>query len=171
MRVLISALALALWANVSWAEPAPIVRLDNPAAVALALREEGFRAKLTKDDRDRPLIETGVGGIYFSIKFYGCKQQRDCFGLLFSAWFDLDNGIGLQPLNDWNADRFIGRAYTNSECDPVLDHYVFVDRKREVHHFTEELEFWGEALADFRAMVYDDDRPSQVAVCGGDEVL
>ncbi|MEM8655343.1 MAG: YbjN domain-containing protein [Pseudomonadota bacterium] len=171
MKGLISALALAVAANVSYAEPSPIVRLDNPAAVALALRDEGFRAKLTTDDRNRPVIETGVGGIYFSIKFFGCDSGIDCYSLLFSAWFDLPNGIGLQPMNEWNADAFMGRAFTNSNCDPVIDHYIFVDQLREVDHFAEEIEYWGEVLADFRDYVYDEDRPNQVASCGGDEVL
>ncbi|WP_299378020.1 YbjN domain-containing protein [uncultured Tateyamaria sp.] len=167
-----AALVLAVMANTALADTSPIVRLDNPAAVAVALRQEGFRSQLTKDDRNRPVIETGIGGIYFSVKFYGCSDGRDCFGLLLTAWFDVENGVALDVLNRWNSDAYIGRAYSNAQCDPVIDHYIFVDRKREVSHFIEEIEFWGEALADFRDAVFEaDETPNRVATCGGDDVL
>ena len=154
------------------AQADPIVRLDNPAAVAHALREEGFRAKLGADSKDRPRIATGVRGVKFSITFYGCKKQVDCYGLLFSTWFDLNNGIALAPINEWNADSLLGRAFVDAECNPVIDHYIFADRKRSISHFAEEIEHWGDVISDFADFVFEiDDEATGVASCAGDDVL
>ena len=75
-RYLAAVLALAL-AGPAAAEDAadPIVRTDNPAALALALREEGYRAKLSKTDSGRPMIVSGTSGINFELHFYFCDDD------------------------------------------------------------------------------------------------
>ena len=149
-----------------------IVRLDNPAAVALLLRSEGFRAKLDEDSRNRPFIETGIGGMYFSIKFFGCQKQIACHSLLFSASFDAENGFASDHINEWNADSLLGRGYLDDTCDPVLDHFIYAGKGRASEDFMDEVDYWGERMADFREFVFDDERQSaQVSTCDGDQAL
>ncbi|MEM9844354.1 MAG: YbjN domain-containing protein [Pseudomonadota bacterium] len=150
----------------------PIVRLDKPAAVALLLRNEGFRARLANDDRGRPEILTGVGGTIFVIKFFGCHRETDCESLLFSAGFEFDRGFPFSPINDWNAEALMGRAYLDEQCDVYLDHFALADPNQTVAQFLKELNEWSAVVSDFREHIgFDQDDPAQVASCDGDSVL
>lgn len=163
------AIAIATVAAAS-AEPEPIVRVDNPAMVALALRAEGYRARLTSSDGGLPRIDSGTGGTKFSIRFYFCDDDAGCGGMLFTASFDLDTGIGLEEMNAWNRDRLIGRGFTDDECDPVIDWFVPVSEQMTERDFFLMIEDWGLALADFRAFIgFEESDPTRAVVtdCGG----
>lgn len=150
----------------------PIVRLDNPAAVALTLREEGFRAKLSKDDYGQPEILSGTGGTVFVIRFFGCQQGVNCVSLLFSVGFEFDQGFPFSPINEWNADALMGRAYLDEHCDVYLDHFILADPEQSIAQFLKELDQWSGVVEDFREHIgFDQDDPVAVVTCEGDPVL
>ncbi|MDJ1008493.1 MAG: YbjN domain-containing protein [Paracoccaceae bacterium] len=146
----------------------PIVVMTHPGAVALAMRDRGYRARLTKDSADRPMIESGVGGFLFDIVFYHCDGSDECSGVLFHTGFDLEQGIGLNEINYWNSDRLVGRAFVDEECDPFLDHYVTADPLMSLDAFDELFGDWEVALDDFADYIgFTDNGPRDaVAQCG-----
>jgi len=148
--------------NASETSSDEILRADNPAAVAVTLRNDGFRAKLTKTDSGRPKIETGSGGIIYDIVFYGCSNDVDCTGLLFTAGFETDNGVTLKLVNDWNLDRLVGRAFRDNQCDPVIDIYLTVNDQMPRRLWDNVLSEWDDAIAEFRDLVWSDDQADHV---------
>lgn len=171
MRELI-ALVLTLTPLVAVA--APIVPSDEPAAVALALRDAGYRAKLDRDADGFPRIESAAGGTIFYLDFYGCKADGgDCAGFLLGAGFDLDGGIGRAEIETWNREMVVGRAYRDSECDPVIDHYVVADPEGSEEAFLAVIGTWTEFLDAFREHIGFDDEAMRAVVtdCGGDIAL
>lgn len=147
--------------------------MTQPRAVAAAMQDRGFRAKLGRDSSDRPMIESGLGGIKFDVVFYHCSETG-CLGALFTAGFDLDKGIGLEAMNSWNTNRLVGRAFVDEECDPFIDHYVSTDAGMTTAAFDSLLEDWEIALEDFADFIGFDDDESSVAVAdcgvGGDAI-
>ena len=142
----------------------PIIRMDNPAALALALREEGYRAKLSKSDSGRPMILSGTSGVNYDIHFYFCDDDGvACEGLLFSAGFDLRNGIGLAAMNDWNRDRLVGRAFTDEDCDPTIDFFISTDGEFLEKEFLVLLADWDKAVTDFREFIGFGDEDGRIA--------
>jgi len=165
---LLPALVLALAGPAAAGTAEPIVVMTHPGAVALALRDRGYRAGLSRDESDRPLITSGSGGVRFDLVFFGCTGDGGCAGVLFTAGFDLAAGIGLAAMNDWNADSLVGRAYVDDECDPFVDHYVTADPLMSATGFDALLGEWERALGDFAGFIgFGEERPGVVAVsCG-----
>ncbi|MEM9709408.1 MAG: YbjN domain-containing protein [Pseudomonadota bacterium] len=147
---------------------APIVAVDRPAAVALTLRDLGYRAKLIRDDQDRPVILSGVGGYTFDITFFWCDGEDVCPGLLFSTWFDLDNGFDLEQINEWNRGQVVGRAFADADCDPHIDHYVSADPEMSLGAFEQMVVDWEFALTEFANFIgFQTGAPTAtVASCG-----
>ena len=144
-----------------------IVALNNPGSVAIALRDMGYRAKLDTDE-NRPVIDSGAGGTFFSIRFYGCDGAKDCSGMLFEAGFDLDEGFALDSVNDWNREKLLGRAYLDGDCDPWIDHFLIADPLMSRDAFAEMVQEWGATLGNFRSFVgYDEDTgAASISTCG-----
>ena len=130
-------LAAAPWASL--AEAAQTFNLGDPQAVVQLLGDEGFRAKLDHDDRDRPVITSGIGGMIFTIRFHNCDAQKNCTDLLFSALFDTENGFSLTKLNEWNREVLMGRGYTDKDCDQAADHYILIHADHSKAQSLEEL--------------------------------
>lgn len=147
----LAALALAL---PSFALPtmAEAQTLDpaQPRQIMAALQDMGYRATMSPYKSGRPRIRTSVEGIDYSIAFYSCRDDNtDCGALLFVKGYDLRNGLGFATVNQWNADRLIGRVYLDDENDPFIDYYV--DAEFGIPHRTLEdiVEGWGRALLAF----------------------
>lgn len=165
---LLPVLALALAGPAAAESAEPIVAMSSPAAVALAFRERGYRARLSRDDSDRPLITSGTGGVVFNVVFYGCTGGGGCTGVLFTSGFDLPSGIGLAAVNEWNADSLVGRAFVDGRCDPTLDHYLTADPLMSGAAFETLLQDWDLALSEFADFIgLGDDTPRAGAVACG----
>lgn len=162
-------LACLLAAAPALAETTPIVATDTPGSVAIALRLDGFRADL-EDDDGTPVIYSGVGGTNFSIRFYDCRRGKACRGLLFVSSFDLDAGLPLDRINEWNASEWLGRAWLDDECDAIFEHFVVADPEMSEDQFRRVVRHWDRALQDFRRFIgFDapDRATTEIAQCDG----
>lgn len=171
MRLPILLTCLALPAVAEDAEP--IVATTTPGSVAIALRVEGYRAKITQDD-DIPVIESGVGGTRFTVRFYGCDDGANCQAMMFVASFDTDNGVTLARVNDWNREEVFGRAYLDENCDPYFEHIAVADPEVDHAVFVETLDHWDFYVHEFRRFIgFDDENRSDfgTVTCGGSETL
>ncbi len=129
---------------------APVVA-DNPQAIADLLKELGYRATLTKDDTGDPKIESAAAGANFSIYFYSCTDGKDCSSIQFSAGFDLDSGLNLSSVNDWNTRKRYGKVYIDNEGDPYIEMDInLFGGGISPEGFSDSLGSWETLLADFQ---------------------
>ena len=124
--------------------------ISGPDLAAL-LEDEGFRAKLSKDDYGDPLIESSVGGSTFRIEFYNCELGSPgyCEDVMFRVGYDLANGIDLESINGWNEERRFSRAWRDNEGDPILEQDLDfaggITRARVLSTFR----LWEQSVGDF----------------------
>lgn len=148
---------LLLWpAALASEEAEPIVATDKPGSVALTMRLEGYLAR-TVDDDGTPVIESGVGGTNFSIRFFGCTDNKDCSAAMLIASFDTPKGISLETVNAWNETEVFGRAYVDSECDAYFEHVIIGDPEMGQEVFLRILDHWDHYLHAFRRHIRFDD--------------
>ena len=91
--------------------------------LATILMDEGYRAKIGRDDHGDPFIESSVGGTAFQIIFYNCDLGSEgfCEDIMFRAAYSLPAGVDLETINAWNADKRFSRAWRDAESDPILE--------------------------------------------------
>lgn len=139
---------------------AQMIAAANPESVAKVLRDRGYRAELTKDNQGDPLIRSGAEGANFLILFFNCTPQRGCATVQFYAGFDRDGQFSLERLNEWNKSKRFGRAYRDSEGDPVVEMDLDLDDGGMSQAlFEDNLEFWTTILGQFRRFL--DEKPGE----------
>jgi len=103
---------------------AQTVSAAYPESIAAALLKNGYRADLTTDGTGDPMIESAASGWNYRIVFYGCENNRACQDVMFSAGFDMDDGMSMASANSWNQNKLVGRVYLDDENDPHIVHFV-----------------------------------------------
>jgi hypothetical protein len=87
------------------------------------LQEVGYRAA-PSEGASVPTIETKFSGVATYVQVLNCEdeqQVRGCEVLRFYAGFDKPDGIDMKLVNDWNYEKYFGRAYLDEENDPFID--------------------------------------------------
>jgi hypothetical protein len=131
---------------------------NNPAAVAAAVQEAGYAAKLTTDKVGDPKIETKMSGWTMGIFFYGCKESADCSEIQFSAGFDVPSGIDERLLLDWAQNNRYGSVYLDSENDPIIQWDVTMVGGLTKANFADVLASFDAAVGNFGNYVFANDR-------------
>lgn len=126
-------------------------RISGQEVVEL-LQEQGYRAKLSKDDDGDPLIESSMNGLKVFLYFYDCEAAR-CGSLQFAVALDLEDGIGDEAINDFNRKYRYGRAYLDDEKDPFLQYDFEVLHADHEAHIVSQLDIWQEVLGEFATAV------------------
>jgi hypothetical protein len=85
------------------------------------LQEVGFRAS-RDDTASSPTIESKFGGVTSQIELLNCDDDgTNCTVLRFHSGFDMDAGLEMKIVNDWNYAKYFGRAYLDEDNDPHID--------------------------------------------------
>jgi hypothetical protein len=149
MKMIGWALAAAAAACATPAE-AQMVRAQDPGSVARALQDGGYRAEIGVDGVGDPKITTGVNGTTFQIYFYNCTDNRDCATVQFHSGYDLRNPVSLEHLNEWNRSQRFGRAFLDTDGDPILEMDLDLDDGGlSPLLFIDNIEFWASVLGKF----------------------
>ncbi len=126
----------------------------EPESIVNYLSSNGYKALLGEDSEGDPLIRSATGGTNFSIYFYGCNAfHTGCDSLNFSTGFNMENGIPLATLNEWNRRQVVGRAFADEDQDPYLDQYVYAKGGLSIEVFKGILEEWEDALGHFESHI------------------
>jgi len=147
--------ALAIWIGAALALPAQAENITstNPEALVEILVELGQTAELTADQIGDPLVRAeGESGPYL-IWFYGCTANTRCTGVNFSAGFEPSDGATLELMNEWNAQRVVGRAYLDAQNSPIIDHYVVLGGGVTLLNFNRFVAGWSAALGEFKMLL------------------
>lgn len=156
MKMSLQAPALALAAAVAafTSQPAAggeLLDAADPRKLVTMIRDLGYRAQLEKDEVGDPLIRSSVGGTRFAIIFYGCDQERHdgCDFVLYKVGYDLNDGIDLDLVNQWNATQLVGRAYRDDVDDPWLEMPWNLDGGVSRRNFESTFEWWELSVGQF----------------------
>jgi hypothetical protein len=122
---------------------AQLVSANNPETLVGALQTAGYSAQLVKDSAGDPMVRSAANGHLFRIIFYGCKANKNCATITFAAGYDMETASNLALINEWNRRNRFGRAYLDSEGDPILGMDVDLDDGGiSPALFADNLEFW-----------------------------
>lgn len=120
------ALALAglamLWSGAAAAQD-KLFDPTKPPEVANALREAGYKAELTTNDRGEPFISSSTNGESFTVEFYGCKGATDCGSFQFYGYYKKDPLFTVAFANEWNA----AKRFLKVAIDKDGDLSIFLD--------------------------------------------
>jgi hypothetical protein len=150
---LVAGLSLALSAPAALCE-SPLAALfktvdaTDPARLAEILRDEGYRAKVERDDVGDPKISSSSQGVDWTIFFYDCDGDR-CKSIQFAIAFDTEDGVPLELVNRWNRDNRFAKAYLDDENDPFLEYDVNLVGGVTRNNFADTLGLWEGLLGNF----------------------
>lgn len=150
MRAAIPALILSLFAG---AAAAQAVDAANPKSVADALQKLGYRAKIETDSEGDPVVRSAIEGIDYSLYFYGCTSGKLCKYLVFTASFDLPDGMTLERINEWNRAKIVGQAHLDDEADPHVEYFLTTVGGIGQGNFADAVDWWGVLIADFKTHI------------------
>ena len=129
---------------------AQIIDGSDPAALVNIIQDLGYRATLEVDGEGDPLIRSSVGGTQFALVFYGCSEQHDgCQILLFKAGYELNEKVGMEVINQWNATRLFGRAYLDDVSDPWIELVLNMHGGVTRTQFEKTFEWWETSVGEF----------------------
>jgi hypothetical protein len=157
MRLAIAATALlaTVLAVPAQAQDKTLIDARDPARI-LKIAQKFGTAELTTDHEDDPKINARLGGTSYSIYFYGCKSGVNCKAIQFYAGWDSGGEYTTKQLNEWNRNKRFGKAYIDSEGDPVLEMDVNLDSGVTVANLEDTFDWWKVVLKNFRTDVIND---------------
>ena len=147
---------VAVAASLGLAVPAgaQMVRAQDPQSLVQALQGGGYAATLGTDKVGDPMVTSGVSGTTFQIFFYNCTNHRECATVQFHSGYDLTTAPDLTSVNEWNRKQRFGRAYLDSENDPILEMDVDLDDGGlSPALFIDNVEFWASILGGFERQI------------------
>ncbi|MEQ8934489.1 MAG: YbjN domain-containing protein [Amphiplicatus sp.] len=101
---------------------------------------------------DGEVLRGEISGIGFTLEGYNCNASR-CSEFLFSAGFTLGAPVPLEKINQWNWERYAGRASLDSQGDPYVDHIFSVSGPGDKAVVDEAAGLWESIVLDFAEFI------------------
>lgn len=146
MRLRIFAAAVAMIASSASGAFAQLAGMTLPE-VAAALSEAGMGIS-----DDGQILRGEINGVSFSLEGYNCEESR-CAEFLFSAGFSLGAPFPIEKINQWNWERYAGRASLSANGDPYVDHLFSVSGPGDKAVVGEAGDLWESIVLDFAEFI------------------
>lgn len=117
--------------------------------ILASLQRNGFAAELTTGGDGDPLIQSTDRDQPFSIQFYGCTDGKDCAFIQFIKGWNMDDGITLAKIEEWNAKKVWTKAYRDDEKDPWLTHPINLFGGVTVENLDDSIDWWKVMVKQF----------------------
>jgi hypothetical protein len=118
--------------------------------IVASFERNGFRVEVTADSEGAPLIKSTDRGEPFSVYFYGCSDEgEDCGFIQITTGWNLENGITLAKIEEWNATKLWGAASRDDEKDPWLGMTINLRYGVSVENFDDTVDWWRVILDQF----------------------
>ena len=148
--VLACALAL-LCSGAAFAQGNIITGNDSQKILQIA-RNYG-PAEIATTSRGNPMISGSMDEISYTVNFTGCTNGADCTELFFFAWWQGSQGMNAARINDWNADRFYGKMYIDSDGDLAVEMWVNLSYGVVTETLDDDFDWWNIVLNDVQAAI------------------
>ncbi len=146
-------------AFVVWAAAGPgfgqAVTASDANGVLKAMQNYGLAATLGKDDAGAPKIDFKIEGVNSTVFFFGCDDKgAGCRSIGFDVGFSIDPKFTADQANEWNQTNRFGGAYADKEgvARMAMDMNM-VAAGVSPETFTESLDAWGRAIANFKSFI------------------
>jgi len=130
-----------------------LMTAENPQAMVAELISLGYQATLTVDSYGDPMIDGSMGQSQYRVMFYGCTENIRCKYIQFFAGYDLQDGITLEKLNEWNRDKLWGQAYRDDENDPYVSVVYNMDGGVSKENFADTFDWFKIMLQSFEEFI------------------
>jgi len=117
--------------------------------IAALIQEEGYRAVTGTDGVGDPKITSSANGYDFDVFFYGCTEGENCRDIQFSMSFDVEDGMSLTRVQDFNLEKRWVKVYLNEESDPLLEMDFNLYGGVSATNFKDTLDWWVILMNDF----------------------
>ena len=117
--------------------------------VSAMVQDEGYRAVTGTDGVGDPMITSAANGYDFEIYFYGCTENANCRDIQFSASFDLEDGMSLTRVQDFNLEKRWAKVYLDEDSDPRLEMDYNMYGGVSVTNFNDTLDWWVLIMNEF----------------------
>ena len=109
-----------------------------------------------RQDEDGTWLRAEFDGLVYTISFLNCNEQLvNCTSVQFRAWWESDNRITLEQVNQWNRDRRFSAAYLDSNNNATIEWDVTLAGGVTAVNFDDALQWWHTVLRQFREEVID----------------
>jgi hypothetical protein len=113
----------------------------------------GLSVELTEDDQGAPQLKSTDKGEPFSVYFYSCTDGEACGFIQFSTGWNMENGITLAKIEEWNSTKVWGQAYRDEDKDPWLSMAVNLKGGVTVENFDDTVDWWKFILREFETHI------------------
>lgn len=152
MKGFIAAAMLGVLTYAPTASAQALIDATNPQAVFEVARGFGS-AELTADNDGDPKITGRMEGIRYSVYFYGCRQNKGCKTVQFSASWSAPGKFNLDQVNDYNRQKRFGKVYLDKDGDPVIQFDVNLQNGVSRGNLEETFDWWKTILVEFAKMI------------------
>ena len=126
-----------------------LVDASDVDIIAALVQEEGYRAVIGTDGVGDPMITSSAGGYDFDMYFYGCTEGENCRDIQFSLVVDVEGGMSLTRVQDFNLEKRWVKVYLNEESNPHLEMDVNLYGGVSATNFKDTLDWWVILMNDF----------------------
>ncbi len=135
------------------ASAADMVDATDPEQILNIAKGHGS-ARLSEDRVGDPMIKGRIEGLKYTLYFYLCEENENCKDIHFVAyWTETD--VTLSDVNRWNQDYRFGRAYIDTDGDPVLTYFVNLNGGVSFENLDDTFDWWRVMLTSFDEEVID----------------
>ncbi len=122
----------------------------TPESLAGFLDAEDISYEQSTDDVGDPKFEVDYYGIEFSVFYYGCRNNTECDAIQFFSGYELNGGVRLSKINNWNIENRYSRAYISDNGSVWIEHDVFLGQ-HGLHpdDFAQTIGAWAGVLKEF----------------------
>jgi len=149
----VHALPAALLTAVVLAGPTPagaqaLIDATDPDGIVEIAKGYG-EAVLEADNTGDPMISGKIDQTNYVVFFYGCTDNADCSTIQFMSSYTNIDGVDLDLVNSWNAEQRFGKAYLDSDRDPVIEMNVNLWSGVSPDNLNDTFDWWRLILETF----------------------
>lgn len=118
-------------------------------AMIASFERNGLEVELTEDSGGMPMLKSTDKDEPFSVYFYSCTDGKDCGFAQFSTGWNMEDGVTLAKIEEWNSTKVWGQAYRDDDKNPWLSMPVNLKGGVTVENFDDTVDWWKFILREF----------------------
>jgi hypothetical protein len=123
--------------------------------VSQVLQDEGYWLEITKASDGSPKILSKAEGYSFAIYFFGLSDSGRARSIQFCLGIDMEDGVELDTVNEWNSGYRFARMYRDEENDPILEYDIDVERGCTPEAIANGIDRWVALIETFDSFLDD----------------
>lgn len=132
--------ALALTASTAMADV--MVDGSNAKLIMTIIQDEGYSISMDQEDNGNPVLVGKLDGSEYRVYFYGCDSGNGCDSIQFSTGYNLNDGMTLESVNEWNRGKRFAKVYLDDDMDPWMEMDINLDGGVTRRNMQDTMDYW-----------------------------